>query len=441
MATKRVKPNFRDQDTSAALDRISRLPDPVIHRILSFIPTIDVVRMSLLSKRWRRMWYSVPSLEFSDADITHSAFHSRKRFCNFVDKCLKHREASMRYISDSFITRFKLDIEYYGGRSALDNWLSFVIRSNVEEFDLRAKPKFEWSYISDSFYCLPEAVLSAGSLNVLKLEGLKLNGACSVSLPSLKTLSLTAAELNDHILCGLVMGCPSLDKILLKNCMGLSNPRISSLSLKFLEIRYSSCQTLKVEAINAESFTYSGYCEDINISACRAIKSLSLLNNWLDDKSLEDIIFGLPLLESLTLRGCYKMKSIKICGQHLKNITLEKVFIRREEVELSIETPNQVSFCYQGDVRFSLKMKSPNLSNGNFVIRQDSHDNVYDNNWYIDMITFLSNMNFSWNCVDVHVYKEEALIFPENLRRICGSPWLNLKNLKVKTYCYPENDP
>ncbi|EXB55878.1 F-box/LRR-repeat protein 13 [Morus notabilis] len=179
MATKRVKPNFRDRNTSAALDRISRLPDPVIHRILSFIPTIDVVRMSLLSKRWRRMWYSVPSLEFSDADITHSAFHSRKRFCNFVDKCLKHREASMRYISDSFITRFKLDIEYYGGRSALDNWLSFVIRSNVEEFDLRAKPKFEWSYISDSFYCLPEAVLSAGSLNVLKLEGLKLNGACS----------------------------------------------------------------------------------------------------------------------------------------------------------------------------------------------------------------------------------------------------------------------
>ncbi|XP_024020009.1 F-box/LRR-repeat protein 25 [Morus notabilis] len=245
MATKRVKPNFRDRNTSAALDRISRLPDPVIHRILSFIPTIDVVRMSLLSKRWRRMWYSVPSLEFSDADITHSAFHSRKRFCNFVDKCLKHREASMRYISDSFITRFKLDIEYYGGRSALDNWLSFVIRSNVEEFDLRAKPKFEWSYISDSFYCLPEAVLSAGSLNVLKLEGLKLNGACSVSLPSLKSLSLKAAKLDDHILCGLVTGCPSLDEFFLKNCKGLSNPRISSLSLKFLEIRYSSCQTLK----------------------------------------------------------------------------------------------------------------------------------------------------------------------------------------------------
>ncbi|GMN20478.1 hypothetical protein TIFTF001_045342 [Ficus carica] len=228
---------------------------------------------------------------------------------------LEYQKASMRFISDSVLTRFKFDIEYYGDSSTLDDSLSFAIRRNIEEMELGAKPKFE---IKCAYYCLPEAVLNARwSLLVLKLDSLKLNGFRSVTLPCLKSLSLTAVKLDNHILTSLLSGCPSLEKFLLKE----------------VETRFSElCHT--VEAINLESFVYSGSCKNIDLSACKGIRNISRLDNWLHDQSLEDIIFGLPLLESLTLSWCYALKRIKICCQHLKSVRLEKTY-EQEAVEFS----------------------------------------------------------------------------------------------------------
>ncbi|KAJ1382089.1 Leucine-rich repeat domain superfamily [Sesbania bispinosa] len=47
-------------------DRISTLPDEVLCHILSFLPTEEAIATSLLSRRWRSLWYSVPTLNFDD---------------------------------------------------------------------------------------------------------------------------------------------------------------------------------------------------------------------------------------------------------------------------------------------------------------------------------------------------------------------------------------
>lgn len=57
MAQKRVKINDETkkddhEPNTVVIDRLSALPDAVIHHILSFIPTIDGVQMSLFSKHW-----------------------------------------------------------------------------------------------------------------------------------------------------------------------------------------------------------------------------------------------------------------------------------------------------------------------------------------------------------------------------------------------------
>ncbi|PNX93525.1 F-box/LRR-repeat protein [Trifolium pratense] len=44
-------------------DRISSLPDPILHHILSFLPTKLAATTSILSKRWNPQWLSVPVLE------------------------------------------------------------------------------------------------------------------------------------------------------------------------------------------------------------------------------------------------------------------------------------------------------------------------------------------------------------------------------------------
>ncbi|KAK1661693.1 hypothetical protein QYE76_049852 [Lolium multiflorum] len=58
----------------AADDRLSDLPDCLIHSILSFLDSRLVVRSSILSRRWRHLWRSVPSI---DIDFTLFRRHAR----------------------------------------------------------------------------------------------------------------------------------------------------------------------------------------------------------------------------------------------------------------------------------------------------------------------------------------------------------------------------
>ncbi|KEH36242.1 F-box/RNI/FBD-like domain protein [Medicago truncatula] len=47
-------------------NKVSSLPDSIIYHILSFLPTKDTVATSILSKRWKPLWLSVFTLNFTD---------------------------------------------------------------------------------------------------------------------------------------------------------------------------------------------------------------------------------------------------------------------------------------------------------------------------------------------------------------------------------------
>jgi hypothetical protein len=68
-------------------DRISDLPDNLLHHILVLIPLIEAVRTCVLSRRWRGVWTRLPRLLFHDVDA--AAAPRVRRFPDFVDGVLR----------------------------------------------------------------------------------------------------------------------------------------------------------------------------------------------------------------------------------------------------------------------------------------------------------------------------------------------------------------
>ncbi|XP_051145302.1 putative F-box/FBD/LRR-repeat protein At5g22670 isoform X2 [Andrographis paniculata] len=80
-------------------DRLSALPDDVLHRILSRLDFLDVVRTCVLSRRWRYLWASSPNLNF-DVDWFHrhntgkfpASLDLHRKFWDFIKWCLLMRD-------------------------------------------------------------------------------------------------------------------------------------------------------------------------------------------------------------------------------------------------------------------------------------------------------------------------------------------------------------
>ncbi|XP_027771330.1 F-box/FBD/LRR-repeat protein At3g52680-like [Solanum pennellii] len=154
-------------DTSEGIDRISSLPDEVIHKILSSLLIFDeVVQLSVLSKRWRYIWTTMPYLHF---DIDDSCvkrlnggrldYHKilKEKFKDFINWVLiSQRETKL--------AKFLLCVaphDYFDKMEIL-RWIHAATRRNVQEIVLEFIPCEQFE--------LPICVATCESLQVLKLN-------------------------------------------------------------------------------------------------------------------------------------------------------------------------------------------------------------------------------------------------------------------------------
>ncbi|XP_060967878.1 putative FBD-associated F-box protein At5g38570 [Cannabis sativa] len=443
MAGKRAKKRVK----TTSEDRISKLPDAIILHILSFLPTKDVVQTCVLSKRWKLLWYSVPKLLFCD-------FSHKNGSCKFVDNCLRLRKKGMKSIPDSVITNFKLRMHFYERKMAcrLDRWLAFAVKNKIKSIELDMRCQYTRKRGHNKFYCLPKTLIADGSyLTDLNLCRVEFDSSCqSFSFPSLKSLSLSAVRFADSdMLDNLLLGSPSLEKLSLSGCGSTSTAdhklliHVRNSTLKVLEINQRWDLVEKIELINLESLIliYVSF-DKINPCACKAIRNLTLTCEWGEEELslLEYLISNLSVLQHLTLNNCCKgmLKHIEISSESLESLNLNN-FLDYEMTVRIESAPKLASICYKGNIKFSISMaESSDTLTGTFIIPIQRRD--YDIIWFINLMNFFLNLNCSWNRVHLHVGSAEALILPEDVKRVCRSPLVNWEDLRVLTQCKLERE-
>jgi hypothetical protein len=187
---------------------LGNLPEEVLRHILSFLPTKDVVKTSLLCKRWEYLWTSIPTLDFHQSHNS-PAMKERKRtlFMNFVDRVL-----CLRGSSD--IKRFTLCCDVLHDVSRVNTWISTALRHNVQELYIELanfKGEFSLPYVLFTCKTLTSLHLNMSDI-ILKLP-------TTICFSNLKILSIENVIFPQQYLTRkLFSGLPVLEELKLKDC-------------------------------------------------------------------------------------------------------------------------------------------------------------------------------------------------------------------------------
>ncbi|KAL6205627.1 hypothetical protein ACLB2K_022884 [Fragaria x ananassa] len=177
-------------------DRISALPDAVLCHIPSFLSTDEAVATYILSKRWKKVWASVPNLDFDDSNISESV-----PFLRFVDNVLFYRDSTD-------IQTFRLQSSCIEDFARIRGWIETAVRRNVVELDISVE-----DYAGDEDHPrvleLPERVFRFKTLvNLVLRSNFIINPPASGCFPSVKSLIVYIGHPVDKSIEKLFSCCP-----------------------------------------------------------------------------------------------------------------------------------------------------------------------------------------------------------------------------------------
>ncbi|CAI9301937.1 unnamed protein product [Lactuca saligna] len=263
-------------------DRISVLPDYLLHEILSRLPsTKDAIRTGTLSKRWEHLWTSVPTLSFTNTDY-YDIFsesprnpNSRSDFVSFVDKTLTQcRQLKLKkfQVCSSYDIRFK---------SQVNNWVRYAISRDVEELDLRF-----WNRESLIEVLLDEYLFISSCLTKLRLYSCKLNPSGAISWTNLRRLCISWGHIDEDLIENILSGSPVLETLVLNYCYGYRRLDITSKSVKKLVFSgymdLSSLFGVNIIEINAPNISSLTIQEDSVLNKLLLLNVFSLVEANLD---------------------------------------------------------------------------------------------------------------------------------------------------------------
>nr|GEZ20664.1 hypothetical protein [Tanacetum cinerariifolium] len=318
-----------------AVDRLSNLPDDLIHKILSFNDTIDAIKTSHLSSRWRYIWTTMPCL-----DVTTEYFLTLPMCSKFVKHVLSVRDDQREMSS------VKLSFRGKASQVFVKKILKYAFAHSVQELSITCLTK--------DCIEVPLTLFSSQSLKHLTFK--KANGIINFTsvwdLPNLTTLCLDQIRLsgeNLDKLSGLISMCVNLKNLSLCDCqmMGLMDvdfnichPNLSSLTIDPVPVN----AMLSVVAPQLKNLSIKRISNRVLISApdlaYMLLQCYNCLNFSADDfRSLEkvDVCISKPFKEDPRRIVCFlqRLHSVKFL-----TLNMEILELLSKSVELISNQPS-----------------------------------------------------------------------------------------------------
>ncbi|CAH8269860.1 unnamed protein product [Arabidopsis lyrata] len=285
-------------DSTDGVDFISSLPDAILHHIFSYITTKVAIRTSVLSKRWKHIWYETPSLSI---------------VCYRVDPNSINK--TLRSYSAPKITSFDVTMSNDVTAPEIDTWINLAVSRNAEDLSL----KFRYNYrFPDTFFInssLKQLSLNLGYSNLIP--------KCVVSWSSLRTLSLNRCKMSDGSFAKILSGCLLLESLTLNLCDRLYHLDLSkSLSLRRLEVygdRWIEAPA-RIVAPHIHYLRLENYQRPSNLVDVSSLTEANLNLSYVLD------YFTCEIVEAELLQ--FMVREILVKLQNVKKLTIGGIFLQ-----------------------------------------------------------------------------------------------------------------
>ncbi|CAA0816109.1 Unknown protein [Striga hermonthica] len=371
---KRRKTSEINGSRDTNVDRISELPEPIIHHIFTCLKcSKDVARTSILSKKWRNTFSSYLNFDFDERWFrAPKAVGKRTRKARELQKekfkCYVNRSIATRLEPVPSIDKFRLYVNNMDIRlkECMEKWVCDAVDKNVKELDIQLNGK-HFTYGKN--FILPRVVLLSTSIASLKLSGYILFGFTPICMSNLRELSIKdTLMINKAVITKFEKCCPLIEVLRLVHCRGIFDISIPSLK-KLRRVEVHECHKvsyIEIASPKLESFSFHAEknqeCK-INLEILGSLKNLTLKDYRMTETGLQGFLSKTPVLEKLVLFKCAKLRRLTILSDRLRSLALFNCYKLQE---LNIDAPNLSSLQYSGHrVPFS-SMNIPGLREAKF---------------------------------------------------------------------------
>ncbi|CAI9784269.1 unnamed protein product [Fraxinus pennsylvanica] len=283
-------------------DLISELPNAILQHILSFLPTRDIIRTSILCKTWKNLWTAISNIDLGDSiDITKRDYLNRR--ASFLDSL----ERILLRHDESDIERLRLSFKMPVNPTRLHSWILVAIKHNIRKLDVVLP--------LGCIYSLPRDLLTCESLTELRLYMTCIFNPSLIHWPNLKELHLSQVAFFNGSSTQIFSSIPLLQNLALVNCEW-ENIRHLSISVPNLRcLLFKQCSDpedlLECEIlVRASNLVYlncmSNFSVNLLVSACLLANASVDVYNYdeveeeVSDRSIR-MLNGIKSVRSLTI--------------------------------------------------------------------------------------------------------------------------------------------